>query len=249
MPSILLVLTIFLLMPGSENLDHRSDATTVDSLSILVFSKTTGWRHDSIEAGVEAIREEATEHGMRVVHTEDAAQFTEENLLSYDVVVFLNTTGTLFDASQRAALQRFIRGGGGFVGVHSASDTEHDWPWFGRLVGAHFDNHPEIQDAVVLVEGAGHPSTRHLPPRWKRLDEWYNFKARPENVNVLLRIDTTTLKGGTMGEDHPIAWYHEFEGGRSWYTAGGHTIESYAGPDFRRHLIQGILWAAGAIGD
>jgi type 1 glutamine amidotransferase len=160
--------------------------------------------------------------------------------------VFLNTTGDLLDDAQQSAFERYIRAGGGFAGVHAAADAEYEWPWYGELLGAYFQSHPSIQWAGLTVEAPHAPSTAHLPPRWTRTDEWYNFRANPrDHVDVLLTIDESTYDGGAQGDDHPIAWRHEFQGGRAWYTAGGHTSESFNDPLFLTHVIGGILWAAG----
>jgi hypothetical protein len=149
---------------------------------------------------------------------------------------------------QRTAFERFIHAGGGFVGVHSASDTEYDWPWYGRLLGARFKNHPQIQRATIHVSVRRDSSTVGLPRRWIRVDEWYNFQANPRPlVRVLATLDETSYSpgDGAMGVDHPIVWSHGFQGGRAWYTAGGHTDESYSEPLFRKHLLEGIRYAAG----
>jgi type 1 glutamine amidotransferase len=213
---------------------------------LLVLSKTAGFRHDSIPAGIAAIRSLGKANGFSVFATENAARFTRKRLRPFDAVVFLNTTGDVLAPRQQAALRSYIRGGGGWVGIHSAADTEHDWPFYSRLLGAYFQSHPAIQAAAIDVVDRSHPSTRRLPPRWTRTDEWYDFAGNPRgSVHVLATLDESTYSGGTMGSDHPIAWCHPFKGGRAWYTAGGHTAESYAEPDFRRHLLGGILWAAG----
>jgi cytochrome c len=215
---------------------------------VLVFAKTTGFRHDSIPLAVRALHELGERNGLAIDDTEDAAVFADQSLARYDVVAFVSTTGDVLDAGQQAALQRFVRAGGGFVGVHSASDTEHDWPWYGGLVGAYFKTHPAIQPATVSVGAAPDLSTARLPRRWSRVDEWYSFDANPRGgVRVLATLDESSYTpptDGAMG-DHPIAWSHVYEGGRSWYTAGGHTAESYSEPLFRAHLLGGILWAAG----
>lgn len=214
----------------------------------LVFTKTEGFRHPSIPNGLAAFRALGAEHGFAVDATEDAAAFHPDTLARYAAVVFLNTSGDVLDATGQTALQAFVRSGGGFVGVHAASDTEYDWPWYGGLVGAYFDGHPEPQTATVVVADVAHPSTAGLPARWERYDEWYNFRAPPEGVTILARLDEATYEGGTMGADHPIAWNHAYDGGRAWYTAGGHTAESYAEPLFRAHLLGGLLWVAGRDG-
>lgn len=209
---------------------------------ILVFSKTSGYRHESIPDGIEALRAIGRRAGFQVDASEDAAVFLDAQLARYRVVVFLSTSEDVLDEPQQEAFVRYVRRGGGFVGVHAASDTEYDWPWYGRLVGAYFSDHPEIQTARVSVVSS-HPAVRGLPELWERRDEWYNFKALPEAVEVLARVDESSYTGGKHGADHPIAWSHEYDGGRSFYTAMGHTRESYGEPLFRRLLLGGILYA------
>ncbi len=221
---------------------------TEQRFSVLVFSKTSGFRHSSIPTGVAALKTLGTEHGFEVDTTEDAAVFTDATLARYRVVLFLNTTGAILNAEQKDAFQRYTRAGGGFVGVHSASDSEYGWAWYGRLVGAYFKSHPQIQQATISIEDREHPSTRSLPQSWLRSDEWYNFRSNPRHtVHVLATLDESSYSGGTMGADHPIAWCQDFDGGRSWYTALGHTEDSYAEPLFLRHLLGGIRSAAGIV--
>lgn len=166
-------------------------------------------------------------------------------MAQYQVVIFLNTTGDILNEAQQAAFERFVQGGGGFVGVHSATDTEYDWPWYGRLVGAYFAGHPPVQPATVEVIDRTHPSTAVLPSIWQRRDEWYDFQSAPAaDVNVLALVDEDSYDGATMGEPHPIAWHHVYDGGRAWYTGMGHTGETYDEPLFREHLWGGIRWAA-----
>lgn len=216
---------------------------------VLVFSRTEGFRHDSIPDGIRAIREIGAGR-FEVDATEDSAAFTTENLARYRAVVWLSTTGDVLNDEQQRAFESFIRAGGGYAGVHAASDTEYDWPWYGRLVGAYFATHPPVQEAVKVVEIGDHPSTRMLPARWTRTDEWYSFRSNPRGrggIRILMTLDESTYEpgGASMGDDHPIAWFHEFDGGRAWYTGGGHTSESFSEPLFRAHLLGGILWAAG----
>jgi cytochrome c len=223
--------------------------STQPRFAVLVFSKTTGFRHDSIPHGIAAIKTLGTDHGFSVDSTEDAARFTDAELARFKVVVFLSTTGDILDDGQKAAFERYIRSGGGFAGIHSASDTEYQWAWYGRLVGAYFASHPEIQRATVRIEDLGHASTEGLPQIWERTDEWYNFRNNPRGtVHVLATLDEATYSGGKMGADHPIAWCQVIDGGRSWYTAMGHTTESYAEPLYRLHLLGGIESAAGVAG-
>jgi cytochrome c len=214
---------------------------------VLAFTKTAGFRHASIPAALQALRELGAQNGFTVDATEDSSAFTDSNLARYAVVAFVSTTGDVLDGQRQAAFERYIRSGRGYVGVHSATDTEYAWPWYGRLVGAYFRSHPEIQTATLEVDRR-HISTAALPRRWTRRDEWYNFATNPRRtVRVLATLDETTYApgGGAMGRDHPIVWAHEYDGGRAWYTAGGHTEESYAEPLFRAHLLGGIRYAAG----
>jgi type 1 glutamine amidotransferase len=216
------------------------------AFAALLFTKTAGFRHESIPAGVQAIKSLGAKHHFHVEASEDATVFTDANLGQYQVVIFLHTTGDILEPDQQQVFERFIRNGGGFVGLHSATDTEYDWSWYGRLVGTYFDNHPAIQRATMTVVDSTHVSTKQLPATWIRIDEWYNFRDDPSpNVNVLIKIDETTYAGGGMGENHPISWCHQYDGGRAWYTAMGHTVESYSEPLFLIHVLGGIMWAAG----
>ncbi len=232
---------------GATVLSQAPAALAADpAYSVLVFSKTAGFRHDSIPAGVAALRELGEQNGVTVDTTEDAGAFTAANLQRYRAVVWLMTTGDVLDDGQQAAFEQYVRAGGGYVGVHAAADTEYSWPWYGGLVGAYFASHPANQTATVDVEDRAHASTAHLGRTWPRYDEWYNYGSNPRpQVKVLASLDEDSYSGGTMGEDHPIAWCHGYDGGRSWYTGGGHTAESYSEPAFRAHLLGGVRYAAG----
>ncbi|MER6089834.1 ThuA domain-containing protein [Streptomyces bluensis] len=213
---------------------------------VLVFSKTGGFRHDSIPEGIAAVKELGAAHGFAVDATEDAGAFTARNLARYDAVVFLSTTGDVLNETQQGAFERYVRRGGGYVGVHAAADTEYDWAFYGGLAGAYFQSHPAIQPATVDVEDRAHPATSGLEATWNRTDEWYNYRSNPrERAHVLASLDESSYTGGTMNGDHPIAWCQEYQGGRAFYTGGGHTKESYAEPAFRQHLLGGIRWATG----
>ncbi|MCW3462940.1 ThuA domain-containing protein [Chitinophaga nivalis] len=212
---------------------------------ILVFSKTTGFRHDCIPTAKQAIMQLGATHGFAVDTTEDASVFTTANLQQYAAVIFSCTTGDVLNDAQQTAFQAYIRQGGGFVGIHAATDTEYDWPWYNRLVGAWFLSHPRQQTATLLVTDTAHPATRHLPANWVRKDEWYNFKDLNPDVTVLIKIDESSYEGGQNGDYHPMCWYHAFEGGRAFYTAMGHTIASYQDPLYLQHLLGGIQYAIG----
>ncbi len=231
-----------------EDAVPASVASDDTDYTVVVYTRTTGFRHESITDGVALLRRLGAEENFRVVVTEMPEQFLEE-LAESRVAVFLNTTEDVFDSdSERERFREFVEGGGGFVGVHAAADTEYDWEWYGQLVGAYFDGHPAVQEGRVDVVDAGHPSTAHLPDPWVRTDEWYSFTDVQEDINVLLTLDEDSYDledAPAMGDEHPIAWYHTVGEGRSWYTGMGHTAESYEEEEFVEHLRGGILWAAG----
>jgi type 1 glutamine amidotransferase len=214
---------------------------------VLVFSKTAKFRHtDGIPAGVQAIKQLGAEHKFAVEATEDAQAFTPENLKQYGAVIFLSTTGDVLNESQQAAFEQYIKSGGGFVGVHAATDTEYDWPWYGQLVGAYFGSHPPgQQEAVFKVVSPNNISTRHMPATFKKTDELYNFKWIAEGLQVLVSIDENSYKGGQNGDFHPMSWYRPFDGGRAFYTAMGHDAKTFAEPLYLKHLLGGIEYALG----
>ncbi|MEU2432755.1 ThuA domain-containing protein [Streptomyces sp. NPDC007861] len=230
--------------------DFELSSTPVDRTAkrVLVFSKTAGFRHDSIPTGVAALKELGAGSNITVDATEEAAQFTTSNLARYDAVVFLSTTGDVLNADQQKAFENYVATGGGYMGVHAAADTEYDWGFYGGLVGAYFHSHPQIQKATVRVEDHDHPATSHLEGAWERTDEWYNYRTNPRGqARILATLDETTYQGGTMKGDHPIAWCQTYQGGRAFYTGGGHTKESYAEPAFRQHLLGGLRYASGQV--
>ena len=212
---------------------------------VLIFSKTAGFHHQSIPAGIKAIQKLAAENNFAVDTTTDSTYFTESNLKKYAAVIFLNTTGNVLDDEQQQAFEQYIKHGGGFVGVHAATDTEYDWPWYGQLVGAYFKSHPKIQQATLEVIDRNFPGTKNLPARWTRTDEWYNYKWIDSGLHVLINIDETTYKGGENGAHHPMCWYHHFDGGRAFYVEMGHTDASYEEPDYLNLLLSGIEYAMG----
>lgn len=219
---------------------------------VLMFSRTAGFRHDSIANAQALLTTLPASEGIAVTATEDSTVFTDESLAAFDVIAFINTTGDVLDDEQQAAMERFIRAGNGYVGVHSAADSEYDWPWYGKLVGAYFRNHPLLPvDVEVTTEHADHPSTDELPATFNFVDEIYNFDRNPrKDHTILLTIDEAgftfpnTDGGPSMGADHPVAWFKEFEGGRSFYTNFGHRPETWDDPRFISHLLDGIRWAA-----
>jgi len=215
---------------------------------ILIFSKTESFRHESIGAGIKLIKKIGEEKGYTVDATESSKAFRTQNLKDYKVVVFLNTTGDVLDDVQQLEFQRFIQAGGSYLGVHAAADTEYDWPWYGGLVGGYFNGHPNdpnVRDASIDKTEHQHISTDHIADRWDRTDEWYNYKSLYPNITPVLNLDESSYEGGTNGDNHPIAWYHEYDGGRAYYTGGGHTDESYEEADFVKHIEGALAWLIG----
>ncbi|MGS0525634.1 ThuA domain-containing protein [Zobellia nedashkovskayae] len=236
----------------AQNESQQSETLTISTLEkeqtvdkILVFTKTAEFRHGSIEKGISTFNSLGAANNFEVDQTEDATDFTLNNLSRYKAVVFLNTTGDVLNASEQIAFERYIQSGGSYMGVHAATDTEYDWPWYGELVGAYFNGHPDIQEATLNVVNRNHSSTSHLPSNWVRTEEWYNFKDFNSDIIPLIQLDESTYTGGTNGVDHPFSWYHTYDGGRAFYTAGGHANASYDEPDFRNHLLGGLMYCLG----
>jgi cytochrome c len=213
---------------------------------VLVFSKTAGFVHSSIPTGIAAVQKLGQDNGFDVDTTKNAAYFNDDSLKRYSAVVFLSTTGNVLDYRQEAAFERYIQAGGGFVGVHAATDTEYDWKWYGKLVGAYFKSHPRPQSARFIIKDRDFPATKFFTDSvWQRTDELYNFKEINPDVNVLITIDESSYEGGANGAHHPMSWYHEYDGGRAFYTELGHTEESYSEENYLKHLLGGIQYAIG----
>jgi type 1 glutamine amidotransferase len=222
-----------------------------ESFRVLVFSKTLGYRHASITNGVAAIRDLGSENGFGVDATEDSSVFTTANLARYAAVVFLSVTGDVLDPEEQSAFKSYVLGGGGLAAIHGAvfgpSACEDKWEWYGQMFCCAFTNHSKgTLPGTVNIEDASNPSTAGLPAQWRRTEEWYNFTGTPRGcARVLATVDEATYAGGSMGRDHPIVWCRQMGRGRMWYTAMGHTESSFAEPLFRKHLLGGILLAAG----
>jgi type 1 glutamine amidotransferase len=212
---------------------------------VLIFSKTAGFHHKSIAPGIIAIQLLGQQNGFGTDTTTDGTKFTYANLKKYAAVIFLNTTGDVLNEEQQLEFKKYIRSGKGYIGVHAATDTEFDWPWYGQLSGAYFSNHPKVQQAVLKVVQPADQFTKHLPAQWTKTDEWYNFKWISDKLHVVLTVDETSYTGGKNGNSHPISWYQKFDGGRAFTTALGHTDESYTDPLFLQHLLAGIKYAIG----
>ncbi len=218
------------------------------SPKVLVFSKTMGFKHASIPSGIAALTTLGAENGFKVDTTKNAELFTEEKLKQYSAIVFLSTTGNVLNHYQEAAFERYIQAGGGFVGIHAAADTEYDWGWYTKLVGAQFLSHPAgTPEADFHIKDNNFIATEHFTDTiWNRADEIYNYKKINPDLNVLMTVDEDTYEGGENGENHPFSWYHEFDGGRAFYTGAGHTDESFTEDLFLQHLLGGIQYAIGA---
>jgi len=216
---------------------------------VLVLAATAGFRHDSIEPAAAALQARLTADGGTVEVTADPAALTAEHLADVDVVVFLSTTGDVIDDAQQDALQAWVEGGGGWVGIHGALDAEYDWPFYETLAGAWFQTHPSIQEATVRIDDPTHPATVGLPAAWVRTDEWYDLRTNPRadveaGVHVLATVDESTYEGGATGADHPIAWCSTVGAGQTFVTAMGHTVESWSDPTFVDHVLGGIASVA-----
>jgi type 1 glutamine amidotransferase len=234
------LLILLLLAMGYVNCDAQQPAKRV-----LIFAKTAKYHHESIPDGIKAIQKLGAANNFSVDTTTNSALFTDDNLKRYAAVIFLSTSGNVLDTAQKISFVRYIEAGGGYMGIHGASTSDKDWAWYGNLVGAVFTDHPEPQDAVIVITDPKDPATKNLPPRWAHKDEWYNFRQLPQGVHVLFTVDESTYKGGKHGSYHPLAWYHPYDGGRAFYTAIGHFSDFYADPLFLNHLLAGINYAMG----
>ena len=219
-------------------------------INVMVFSKTVGYRHESISSGLKMLYDQSKKQNWVITATEDAGLFTDEFLSKFNVIVFLNPTGDAIDEAGQAAFEKFMNKGKGFVGIHAAADCEYDWDYYDKLLGAHFKTHPAQQKATVVFENLDHPAMSPFKgmKSYTTYDEWYTFKANPRpNVNVLANLDESSIKkfdndNFRMG-DHPIIWWQEKNGVRSFYTGFGHTHEAFQDKLIIEHITNAINWA------
>lgn len=213
-----------------------------NSFSILVITETQGWVHESINSGLNLIEDIGNKNNFNVYYSDDSSVITYNNLKNFNSIIFLNTTGNILSNKEQNVMEEFIRSGRGFLGVHSAADTEYEWDWYGNLVGAYYRSHPDVMSAKILT--VENKITDHLDSEWKIEDEWYNFDYTNENIKILLNLDESSYEGGDHPDYHPITWYHEYDGGRSFYTGLGHTNQVYKDNRFIKLLEKGILYVS-----
>ena len=227
----------------TEEVAPQQADTISQSKQLLIFTKTAGYRHASIEAGVAALDALSRNHDFRVSDTDNADYINFDSLKKFDAVVFLSTTGYILNSLQQKHFKAYINVGGGFIGIHAAADTEYDWPWYGKLVGAYFESHPPgVHKATIRAVDTTHQAMKNVPKAWTHTDEWYNYKSISSDIHVLANLDETTYKGGTNGTEHPIAWVQEYDGGKMFYTGLGHTEEAFKDEHFLAHLLGGIQY-------
>lgn len=231
----------FFLFPVDTNIDCLN-CSSINSYSVLVITETKGWVHDSIESGLKLIQNIGNKNNFNVYHSDNSSIITFKNLKKIKTIIFLNTTEEILTDDEQKVMESFIKSGKGFVGVHAAADTEYNWQWYGKLVGAYYRSHPEVMNGKILT--INHKITNHLDSEWEIEDEWYNFDYVNYDINILLNLDEGSYIGGEHPDYHPITWYHEYDGGRSFYTGLGHTKEVYDDERFIKLLERGILYAS-----
>ena len=236
-----IILLSFLSLSYSDHIDCLN-CSSQNSFSVLVITETNGWVHDSIDSGLILIKNIADRNNFNVYYSDDSSVITDNNLKDIKTIIFLNTTQEILTDDEQKVMENFIKSGKGFVGVHAAADTEYDWQWYGKLVGAYFRSHPDVMNAKIFT--VDHSITDHLDYEWEIEDEWYNFDYTNNNINILLNLDEKSYEGGEHPDYHPITWFHEYDGGRSFYTGLGHTKEVYLDERFIKLLEKGILYVS-----
>ena len=236
-----IILLSFLSLSYSDHIDCLN-CSSQNSFSVLVITETNGWVHDSIDSGLILIKDIADRNNFNVYYSDDSSVITDNNLKDIKTIIFLNTTQEILTDDEQKVMENFIKSGKGFVGVHAAADTEYDWQWYGKLVGAYFRSHPDVMNAKIFT--VDHSITDHLDYEWEIEDEWYNFNYTNNNINILLNLDEKSYEGGEHPDYHPITWFHEYDGGRSFYTGLGHTKEVYLDERFIKLLEKGILYVS-----
>lgn len=243
---LLIITTLFIACKTQK--ETAASNVNWQKMKVFVYTKNgKGYVHDNIPSAVKCIRELGRQNGFAVDVSDDPAKFTDDNLKQYNALIFTSTNNDVFDTdAEKLALMHYIEAGGGFVAIHSVTGTERNWPWFKRLVGGTFERHAKHQPFTEIVIDHNNPSTSFLPNTWKRDDECYYTKEINPDIHVLMVHDLSTVddkdKPVMYGHTFPSVWYHEFDGGRQWYTSLGHDSTTYAEPDFRKHILGGLEW-------
>ena len=225
-------------IPNCLNCSNNND------FSVLVLTETADYVHESIETGIELIKYIGDRNKFNVYHSDDSRVIKYNNLENIKTLIFLNTTADILSDEEQLVMEKFIQSGKGYVGIHSASDTEYEWKWYGELVGGYYKSHPDGTTTAKVLKIENGRFSKHLEPVWEIEDEWYNFNYTNDGINVILELDEESYYGGENGDYHPITWYHNYDGGRSFYTGLGHLKEVYSNKMFIKLLEQGILYAS-----
>ncbi len=246
---LILALALFIagILPADAFAQRRKEVKW-KKVNLLIYTRNgKGYVHDNIPAAVQAIKDLGVKKGFHTEVSDDPAVFTEDNLKKYQALVFTSTNNNVFDNdTQKVAFMRYVQAGGGFVGIHSVTGTERKWDWFKRLVGGTFVRHAKFQKFSERIVDKNHPSTASLPEHWENEDECYYITTINPDLHVLVAHDLTTVedkeKPEIYGSTFPSVWCHEFDGGRQWYTALGHSAAKYSDPVFMQHILGGIEW-------
>ncbi len=244
---LLLVLCYSIFTVTAKDTKQKSE----QPLHILLFSKTNGYRHSSISSGIKMLYDQSKKQHWIITATEDSTLIGDNFLSQFDVAVFINPTGNAIGEEEQTAFEKFMKSGKGFVGIHAAADCEYDWPFYGKLIGGYFLTHPPAQKATIVFENTDHPAMKPFKgmKTYTTVDEWYSYKENPRpNVHVLAHLDENTIKKSKNDEwkmgDHPIIWWNDDNGMRSFYTVFGHTHEAFQDEKVIEHITNAINWAA-----
>ena len=242
-----MIIKLILIINSILNFAPLNVGLNNEKISLLVIYKTSGFIHkEGIEAGKKLFDHICNEKNYDCVISNESTYVNSKFLENIKVIVFLNTSGDILNSDEKIAMETFIKKGGGFIGIHSATDTEYDWDWYGKLVGAYFVNHPDIQTAKIFTQNKSF-IVDHLKKEWEIKEEWYNFREINPNIKVLLSLDESSYEGGGNGSFHPITWYHEFGGGKSFYTGLGHVGKTYDDNRFVKMIEKAILYTSGLV--
>ncbi len=241
-PRLLLSILLLLVAVAPGTAKPAADA-------ILIYSGTTGYRHESIPAGIEAVAALAKQRGLSVVASEDPAIFSPASLKRFRAIVLLSCTtdpkkpeSEWLVGDRRTALQQFVQDGGGILAIHAAADSHYFWPWYGKMIGGHFQRHPAgTPSGTVRSVAHGNPLLSGVPPTKTRSDEWYYFDDYDPTSQLLVVLDPASI-GEQDVNPNPMAWARHVGRGRVFYTAMGHTTESYSDPYFLRLIANGLDW-------